>query len=965
MSAGVRQADGTLVAADSKNRRSPARSPALVPTTHTGSAPVTRPDTLLVLPRARAAMTSPGLGTIRLEVDGRPVEVPQGTTLLQAMHTLGVTVPTLCYSDRLPVAGACRVCMVEVEGQRLLQPACARAAEDGMKVHTGTAKAALSRRMVLELLMADHPNPCARAHLPEGCEVEAQARAAGIGSSRFPRTAEPRVPDRSNAAITFNDAACIRCYRCVRACDDVQVNEVIGVEGRGFGARIVFDHGLPMGESTCVTCGECVQACPTGALVERTVDALEAPVDLRKVRTVCPYCGVGCTLEAQAHGNTIVRVHGAADGPANLGRLCVKGRFGWDYTHSPERLTKPLIRREEVPRGPLAGRARNEVFREATWDEALALVAARLRALREAHGASALAGFSSAKCTNEENYLFQKFIRAALGSPHVDHCTRLCHASSVYALQTAIGTGSMTNGIPDIADADCMLITGSNTTENHPVLATFMKQNAKRGAKLIVVDPRRIPIARLATLHLQPTPGTDVALYNGMLRVIIKDRLYKEAWVAANTEGFEGLVSAVEPYTPAFVERVTGVPAAKMLEAARMYAQAGRSAIYWGMGISQHTTGSDNSFCLINLALLTGNIGIPGVGLNPLRGQNNVQGASDMGAIPMYYPGYQPADDPQVRARWGGLWGVADAPGRGLTVTEILKAAHRGEVKALYVMGENPVLSDPDMNKVDACVRSLAFLAVQDIFLTETAEYADVVLPAATGMEKDGTYVNTDRRVQFGHQVVRPPGDARQDWEILNDLCQRLGAPWHYHGIEAIYDEMRQLVPEYAGISHERSDREGTQWPAPTTQHPGTPIIERIPRGRGLLRPAAWLPPKELPDDSFPLVLNTGRVLEHWHTGTMTRRSRPLDTLSPEAFVELHSDDAGRLGIVDGRLVSVTSRRGEIRLKAKVSTRLRPGTVFIPFHFREAAANLLTIDAVDPYAKIPEFKFCAVRVAPA
>jgi formate dehydrogenase major subunit len=902
--------------------------------------------------------------TVQLEIDGRPVEVPRGATLLEAMRALGQRVPTLCYSDRLPLAGACRVCMVEVEGQRLLQPACAREAEPGMKVRT-QGKAAQSRAMVLELLMADHPAPCVRAHLPEGCELERQAAEAGIAGSRFPATYQPQAPDRSNAAITFNDAACIRCYRCVRACDDVQVNEVIGVQGRGFGARIVFDYGDPMGASSCVTCGECVQACPTGALVERTVDGLTKPVELRTVRTVCPYCGVGCTLDAQAQGNTILRVHGAPDGGANRGRLCVKGRFGWDYTHHRERLTKPLIRRDGVPRGPLGDRALQEVFREASWDEALALVASRLGQLRDAHGPGALAGFSSAKCTNEENYLFQKFIRAALGSPHVDHCTRLCHASSVYALQTAIGTGSTTNGIPDIMDADVMLVTGSNTTENHPVLATFLKQNAVRGGKLIVVDPRRIPLAKFAAIHLQPNPGTDVALYNGMLRVILHEALHKPDWVAANTEGFEQLARSVEPYTPAFVEDITGVPAAQMVEAARMYAGAKRAAIYWGMGISQHTTGSDNSFCLINLALVTGNLGQPGMGLNPLRGQNNVQGASDMGAIPMYYPGYQPADKPEVQERWGQYWGIGRGPGRGLTVTEIMKAAHRGEIKGLYVMGENPVLSDPDMNKVDQCVKALQFLAVQDIFLTETAEYADVVLPSATGLEKAGTYANTDRRVQMGHQVVVPPGEARQDWEILDELCARLGAPWRYHDIEEIYDEMRALVPEYAGISHARSEREGTQWPAPTPEHPGTPIIERIPRGKGLLRPAEWLPAKELPDAAYPLVLNTGRVLEHWHTGTMTRRSKPLDAISPEAFVEIHAADAARLGLRDGAMAKVASRRGEVVLRARVTERLRPGTVFIPFHFREAAANLLTIDALDPYAKIPEFKFCAVRVAPA
>ncbi|HVL87044.1 MAG TPA: molybdopterin-dependent oxidoreductase, partial [Candidatus Thermoplasmatota archaeon] len=484
------------------------------------------------------------------------------------------------------------------------------------------------------------------------------------------------------------------------------------------------------------------------------------------------------------------------------------------------------------------------------------------------------------------------------------------------------------------------------------------------GGKLIVVDPRPIPLARLAWLHLQPNPGTDVALYNGMLREILARGLADVEFVRDHAEGFDELRRAVEPYDLARVERITGVPQEKIVQAAVAYGSARRAAIYWGMGVSQHTTGSDNSFCLINLALVTGNVGRRGTGLNPLRGQNNVQGASDMGSIPMYYPGYQRADDPAVRLKFGEAWGVGEGPPRGLTVTEILKAAERREIRGLYVMGENPVLSDPDMNHVDRCVAALDFLAVQDIFLTETAEYADVVLPAATGLEKEGTYANTDRHVQMGRAVLAPPGEAREDWRIVQDLAQRMGYPMDYPNVAAIQEEVRSLVPDYAGITHGRIARENVQWPARSTDEPGMAIYESIPRGKGLLRPAEWLPARELPDAEFPYVLNTGRVLEHWHTGTMTRRARVLDELSPDPFVEMNEDDALREGLRDGERVRVASRRGSVELRLKATRRMLRNTVFIPFHFREAAANLLTIDALDPYAKIPEFKFCAVRIEP-
>lgn len=838
-----------------------------------------------------------------------------------------------------------------------------------MKVKTSGGKASAARRMVLELLMADHA-PCKANFMPEGCELEKWAAKVGVAEARFPSSVRPRSEDASNSAIIFNAEACINCYRCVRACDDVQVNEVIGIAGRGFGAEIVFDYSDPMGDSGCVTCGECVQRCPTGALVEKRVASLPQPVGqdaLTTVESICPYCGVGCAILYDVLDNRVVRADGLEDGPANHGRLCVKGRFGWDYTEHRERLKRPLIRRNGVSRGPLGTRRIEDVFREATWDEAMKAVADGLSRLKREHGSGSLAGFSSAKCTNEENYIFQKWVRACLGTPHIDHCTRLCHSSSVYALQTAIGTGSMTNAIYDIKEADVIIVTGSNTTDNHPVIANLIKQAARGKTTLIVVDPRRIELARFARFHLQQNPGTDVALYLGMMKIIIDEGLVDTGFVLSNTEGYDELVEAAKPYDAERVEKITGVPRALLREAALAYGQAERAAVYWGMGISQHTTGSDNSFCLINLQLLTGNIGREGTGLNPLRGQNNVQGASDMGAIPMYYPGYQSADDPRVREKFAAAWNVPTAPARGMTVTEIVKAAASDvpadrRVRGLYIMGENPILSDPDMNHVDDCIRSLDFLAVQDIFMTETAEYADVILPAATGLEKEGTYANTDRHVQLGRAVVKPPGEARQDWMIIQDISNLMGYEMRYASPQEIHDEMRRLVPDYAGITYERIEAGPIQWPARDETKPGMRIYETMPRGKGLFKAVEFLPAKELPDAGFPFVLNTGRVLEHWHTGTMTRRAAVLDDISPDAFVEMHEEDAELTGIRDGETVKVSSRRGDVTLRSKVGRRVPKKTVFIPFHFKEAAANLLTIDALDPYAKIPEFKFCAVRV---
>ncbi|MEE8434068.1 MAG: formate dehydrogenase subunit alpha [bacterium] len=708
-------------------------------------------------------------------------------------------------------------------------------------------------------------------------------------------------------------------------------------------------------------------------------------VPVTEVDSVCPYCGVGCALTygVDQAENRILYARGR-DGAPNAGRLCVKGRYGFDYAMHGQRLTRPLIRLEgSYPKGPLSAGVKSSTgavkaggivdydeviphFREADWDEALELAARRLKEIREAHGGDALAGFGSAKGTNEEAYLFQKLVRAGFGTNNVDHCTRLCHASSVAALLEGIGSAAVTTVVRDVSNADVALLAGCNPTDNHPVAATFIKDAAAGGAKLIVINPRRPKLADYAALYLQIRSGTDVALYNAMMNVIIAEDLIDAGFIANRVDGFEELKAVVAEYTPGRAAAITGVPAELIVEAARMYGSAKAALVFWGMGISQHTNGTNNARCLIALAMITGNVGRPGTGLHPLRGQNNVQGASDAGLIPMVYPDYQAVDDPEIQAKFEALWGVKLSSKKGLTVTEIMDQALEGNIKGMYIMGENPFLSDPNTNKIRKALAALDFLVVQDIFLTETAEFADVILPASSALEKTGTYTNTDRRVQIGRPALRPPGEARQDWELICEIGTRMGYPMNYSGPSEVFDEFAAATHAYATLNYAHLGEFGKWYPCPD---PETSEGERIvfdqsfPSGKAKLVPARALDPDEMPSDDYPLLLNTGRVLEHWHTGVMTRRSAALHALRPDPFVEIHPQDARNLGLNEGDRVSVTSRRGEIQLKVTVAERSLPGAVFIPMHFREAAANVLTNPAVDPWGKIPEFKVCAVRIA--
>jgi len=858
--------------------------------------------------------------------------------------------------------GNCRSCMVEIKGERVLAPSCCRAPTPGMEVLTDSPRARHAQKLIVEMLAADVP---ARVYKPDS-ELAQWQRKLGVGRPRFAPRAQP-VSDLSHPAMAVNLDACIQCTRCVRACREEQVNDVIGYAFRGAHSKIVFDLDDPMGASTCVACGECVQACPTGALAPAR-DAYLVVAD-RTVPSVCPYCGVGCQITYHVKDDAIVRVEGR-DGPANHERLCVKGRFGFDYVHHPQRLTRPLIRRADVPKSAdftMDPERVQDVFREASWDEALSLAAGTLMRIRDERGPKALAGFGSAKGSNEEAYLFQKLVRTGFGSNNVDHCTRLCHASSVAALLEGIGSGAVSNPVMDVLEAEVVLLIGANPVVNHPVAATWIKNAVKRGTKLILADPRRSELARHATHYLQFKPDTDVALLNAMMHTIVEEDLVDQQFVRARTTGYEEIRANVAGYSPEAMAPVCGIPAETIREVARLFARSRGSMILWGMGISQHIHGTDNARCLIALCMLTGQVGRPGTGLHPLRGQNNVQGASDAGLIPMVFPDYQRVDNSAAHDKFEALWGTALDPKPGLTVVEIMNAVHAGEIRGMYIMGENPAMSDPDLQHAREALSELEMLVVQDIFLTETGYLADVILPASAFPEKSGTFTNTDRLVQLGRQALDPPGEARHDLAIIVEMGRRLGLDWNYAHPREVFAEMRKAMPSIAGITWERLEAESAvTYPCEQEGDPGTRVVftEDFPTANGKARfvPAALIPAAERPDRAFPFVLITGRQLEHWHTGSMTRRTEVLDAIEPFPVASMNSADLAELGVAAGGTITVASRRGEIALAARADDGTPRGAVFIPFCYYEAAANLLTNPALDPFGKIPEFKYCAVRV---
>jgi formate dehydrogenase alpha subunit len=899
-------------------------------------------------------------------IDGREVPVGPGSTILDAAQRAGISVPTLCHHPSLPPDGSCRMCLVEIDGRDGLHPACTFPAADGMVVRTESEATRSARENTLRLLFRDY-RPGAGKPGNELLEMSARH-----GVSTPAQTGPPPWPvDDSNPFIRVDRNACIRCWRCVRACDLLNGVTAIGVFGRDGSTHIGFGLDGAMQDSACEFCGMCEAVCPTDALTIKPFVGGRTPRADRGASTVCGYCGVGCHLHLHLADGHIVGTSPDWRAPASHGLLCVKGRFGWDYVHHAERLTRPLVRRRLLE-------GRGEDLVETDWDTALDLVARILVETKARHGADALGFLASAKCSNEENYLFQKLARQLISTNNVDHCARLCHSPTVAALTQALGSGAMTNSMDDIVrEARCVFVIGSNTTEQHPVLGMRLRRAAKEhGLPIIVADPRRIPLVDDAVLHLALRPGTDIALLNALAHELIANGWVDRKFVEARTEGFEAFAASVREDRPDRAAEVTGVPAGDIRRAARLLWEHRPGALLFAMGITQHTCGTDNAFACTHLQLLLGNLGVPGGGVNPLRGQNNVQGASDMGALPDVLPGYAPVADAAARRRFGQAWGVTVPSRPGLTVTEMLDAALAGRIRGLWVLGENVAMTDPDLNHVHQCLAACEFLVVQEIFLSETARFAHVVLPAATSVEKAGTFTNTERRIQRFDPAVPAPGEARPDWWIIGEVARRVmrltrphppsgpRAGWDDVSPAAVMDEIAGLTPLYGGVSHLRLGETGLQWPCPDPGHPGTPLlhVEGFPRGRARFTPVYHQPAAELPDADYPLVLTTGRVLEHYHSGTMTRRVPGLNWLVPEATMEMHPRDAGPRAILDGGRVRVRSRRGSLTAVARLSAGIAPGTVFMPFHFAEAAANVLTHAALDPVAKIPEYKVCAVTV---
>ena len=923
---------------------------------------------------------------VRIYINDRPIEAHAGQTVLEAACRAGIEIPTLCHHPDLSPVGSCRLCLVELNGRIGETAACKLPAIDGMVIHTETPAVVQARRFVLKLLvdqvqldprLADAPNEL--VHWARHYGVPIPGEPAQV--RRYPIDADP------SPVIRVDLNQCIFCTRCVRACWEVQGCLVWNVASAGHESRVVAGTGTTMLAAGCESCGLCADVCPTGALSDR--NAYGQPPPEKRVTTTCAYCGVGCQFDLNVRAGRIVGVTSNPAAPVNGISLCVKGRYGFDYVHHPERLVRPRVRRYLIDGSPKPADRDRAAWQwiDVSWDAALDLVTRRLATVRQNRGPDALAFLSSAKCTNEENYLVQKLARQVIGTHNVDHCARLCHSSTVSGLAMAYGSGAMSNSMDDVAErAAAMLIIGSNTTEQHPVFGAMIRQAVlQRGMPLVVADPRRIDITNFARLHLRQRPGTDTALINGLMHVILDRGWHDRQFIAARCEGFDELATSLSDYTPQHVAQISGVRERDLIAAAEVLARHKPMAVVWAMGITQHTSGVGNVLSLANLQMLLGNLGVPGGGVNPLRGQNNVQGACDMGALPNVFSGYQPVNDAAIAASFASAWALAETSGReieqsfravpGLTVTEMIAAAGKGQIRALFILGENPAMTEPDCNDARLCLNNAEFVVLEEIFPSETSVYADVLLPGAAFAEKDGTYTNTERRVQLVRKAIEPPGEARADWEILAELGRRLLASrdlrpaglcagWDYAHPSQIMAEVAAVTPSYAGVSHERLARgERLQWPVPAADHPGTPILHvgRFTRGKGKFHIVEHLPAAELPDRDYPLLLTTGRVLYHWHGGELSRRSQPLTAIYPEPLVEINPEDARRIGLNGRQHVRVVSRRGAMMARALVTERVAPGVVFGNFHFpAERNVNNVTHAAVDPVAKIPEYKVCAV-----
>lgn len=903
---------------------------------------------------------SEGKQMISLEINGKPCTVEKGTTLLEASRSLGIDIPTLCHLKELVPDGSCRMCVVEVEGARRggLPTSCTEHCKEGMKVHTHSERVIESRKFILDLLLSNHALNCFICAKNGVCKLQEYCMEYGVEKTSFitGRRMKLDEADMTSPFFEYKPELCVMCRRCTRVCEKLQGRDVISVSGRGFETKMTPSYNHPWRESTCESCGNCVANCPTGALSSKDNKRNYRMWQVEKVRTTCPHCATGCQMDLLVKNNKIVGAE-PADGPSNKGLLCVKGRFGsYKFIHSPERLTHPLIKRDGK-------------FEKATWEEALDLIGSKFKQIKKDHGADSIAGFSCSRAPNEDNFVFQKMMRAAFGTNNVDNCARVCHSASVHGLAMTLGSGAMTNPIQDITeDVDVILLVGSNPTEAHPVVGSQIRQAIQRGTKIIVVDPRKIDLTKNAEIHLPIKAGTNVAFANGMMHVIIKEGLADMEFIKSRTEGFEEIAKIVEDYTPEKVGEICHIDPDDLRRAAIMYAKAKKAPIIYCLGVTEHSTGTEGVMSMSNIAMLVGKIGRSGCGVNPLRGQNNVQGACDMGCMPYDFPGYQKVDHPSVREKFEKAWGVSLSTNKGLMATQALPAAAKGELKGLYIFGEDPIVTDPDTSHVIKSLENLEFLVVQELFMTETAHYADVVLPGTSYGEKEGTFSNTERRVQRVRKAVELEGEMRLDTDIFCDVMTAMGYPCHYDSAADIMKEIAMLTPSFAGISHERLDAgESLQWPCTSAEHRGTYIMHegKFTRGLGWFYPAVYKQSKEMPDEEYPFMMVTGRMLYHYNTRAMTGKTEGINEIANESYIEINETDAFAMGIKDGDRVKVASRRGEIETKAVVGDKMGRSEVFMTFHFPDGNVNKLTNFALDDIARIPEYKVCAVRVSPA
>lgn len=886
---------------------------------------------------------------LKLIVNGKVVYSEEGKTILEVCREEGIDIPTFCYDERLKPEGACRMCIVELKGKDGFVCSCTTPVADGMEVYTHSEKVINARREILHFMLSEHQVDCLTCKKSGECKLQDYCYEYDVDISFCQNNYNKYEIDDSNPFYYRDMNKCILCGKCVRVCESLQCSNILTFINRGDQTHIGAEFNIPIEKTECVSCGNCVSVCPTGALMPKQ-DIKYRYWEVEKVKTTCPYCGVGCQMQLLVKDNKVVEVQPLNQIP-NDGLLCVKGRFGYKFINHKDRLKQPLVKK-------------NGEFVEVTWDEAYSYIVNKTIEIKQKYGADSLAGLSSARCTNEENYLFQKLFRAVIGTNNVDHCARLCHASTVAGLAKTLGSGAMTNSIDEIQKMDTIFITGSNTTENHPVIGAKIKQAVKKGTKLIVADPRNIELANYSDVFLQIKPGTNIALINGMISCIVEEDLYDKEYLREKVENYNELINSIKDWTPKKAAEICGVDEKDLRKAAMIYAKADKASIFYSMGVTQHSTGTNGVISVSNLALLCGNIGIEGGGVNPLRGQNNVQGACDMGALPGDLPGYQKVFDTKAIEKFENAWKTKLSTNVGLTVSEIFDNAYTGDIKLLYIMGENPMISDPDINHVEKALNKLDCLVVQDIFLSETAKFADVVLPAASFAEKDGTFTNTERRIQRIRKAINPVGNSKADWEIIVDIMNGLGYEKEYKNASEIMDEIGSVTPQYGGVSYDRLEEVGLQWPCLDKNHMGTKYLhkDKFSRGKALMVPVEYLESDELPDDSYPLILTTGRMLYHYHTRTMTGRVEGLNKIAGESYIEVNPVTAEKLGIKNSEKIKVISRRGEVTSKAVVTDKVNKDVVFMPFHFADGAANYLTNTKLDDIAKIPELKVCAVRI---